>query len=97
WPVINQARGKHSGPLRPIYVRIKGNGPFADEGEKINFALGSPPPRKLLFRRPSEIPLFAISPPEHPNSLRILPLRVNLTADAVYKVAEVDLDFIARK
>lgn len=97
WPVIDQVRGKQSGPLPPTNKRVKGNGPFADEGDKLDFGVGSSLPKQLLFWRPPKQSLFAISPPGHPNTLRISPSRVNLTADAVYKPAEDGLGFIARK
>lgn len=97
WPVIDQVRGKQSGPLPPTNRYVKGNGPFADEGDELNFAPGSSIPKQLLFWRPPKTSLFAISPPGHPNSLRIFPSRVNLTADTVYKPADDGLGFIARK
>jgi beta-xylosidase len=97
WPVIDQVRGKQSGPLPPTNRHVKGNGPFADEGDELNFGPGSSIPKQLLFWRPPKISLFAISPPGHPNSLRISPSRVNLTADTVYNPAEDGLGFIARK
>lgn len=97
WPVIDQVRGKQSGPLPPMNRHVKGNGPFADEGDELNFAPGSSIPMQLLFWRPPKASLFAISPPGHPDSLRISPSRVNLTADELYKPAEDGLGFIARK
>lgn len=97
WPVIDQVRGRQSGPLPPANKHVQGNGPFADEGDEINFACGSSLPKQLLFWRPPKTSLFAISPPEHPDSLRISPSRVNLTADAVFNPAEDGLAFIARK
>ncbi|KAJ4989904.1 xylosidase : arabinofuranosidase [Stagonosporopsis vannaccii] len=97
WPVIDQVRGKQSGPLPPTNKRVKGNGPFADEGDKLDFGVGSSFPKQLLFWRPPKTSLFAISPPGHPNTLRISPSRVNLTADTVYNPAVDGLGFIARK
>ncbi|KAJ8111211.1 hypothetical protein OPT61_g6140 [Boeremia exigua] len=97
WPVIDQIRGRMSGPLPSRNRHVKGKGPFADEGDVIDFAVGSSFPQQLLFWRPPKASLFAISPPGHPNTLRILPSRVNLTAYPSYKPAIDGLGFIARK
>ncbi|KAF1361194.1 Arabinanase/levansucrase/invertase [Lizonia empirigonia] len=97
WPVIDQARSMQSGPLPSLNKTVKGNGPFADEGDELNFSPRSSFPKQLLFWRPPKTSLFAISPPGHPNALRISPSRVNLTADTVYKLAEDGLGFVARK
>ena|SRR5690242_6654387 len=97
WPVIDQVRGRQSGPLPPTNKRVKGDSPFANEGDKLDFGVGSSLSKQLLFWRPPKTSLFAISPPGHPNTLRISPSRVNLTADAGYNPAVDGLGFIARK
>lgn len=97
WPVIDQVRGKHSGPLPPKNRHVDGKGPFADEGDALDFPVGSSLPKQLLFWRPPKSSLFAISPAGHPNTLRISPSRVNLTADSVYKPDKDGLGFVARK
>lgn len=97
WPIIDQVCGKQSGPLPSMNKHIKGNGPFADEGDELNFAPEPSLPKQLLFWRPPKTSLFAISPPGLPNALRISPSRVNLTADSIYKPAKDGLGFIARK
>lgn len=97
WPVIDQARGLQSGPLPSLNKNVKGNGPFADEGDELNFSPRSSFPKQLLLWRPPKTSLFDISPPGQPNTLRISPSRVNLTADTVYKPAEDGLSFVARK
>ena len=97
WPILDPVRGRMSGPLPPLNRNIKGSGPFVDDPDVLNFPPQSAIPRQLLFWRPPKTSLFAVSPPGHPNTLRISPSRVNLTADAAFQPTEDGLGFIARK
>lgn len=97
WPVVTQARGRLSGPLPPTNRNVKGSGPFVNEPDVLEFPPSSTIPRQLLFWRPPKTSLFAVSPQGHPNTLRITPSRVNLTADDQFQPAKDGLAFIARK
>ncbi|KAH7378678.1 glycosyl hydrolase [Pyrenochaeta sp. MPI-SDFR-AT-0127] len=96
WPVLDPARGRMTGPLPPTNKKVKGSGPFVDDPDVLDFPPNSAIPRQLLFWRPPKTSLFAISPPGHPNTLRIAPSRVNLTANEAFQPSE-GLGFIARK
>ncbi|UPX20749.1 uncharacterized protein EKO05_0010970 [Ascochyta rabiei] len=96
WPVIDQVRGKQSGPLPPPNRHVKGSGPFANELDELDelqshqfrsscYFGGHRKRRCLLFLR-QDIRILQISPS-----------RVNLTADAVFKPDKDGLAFIARK
>lgn len=97
WPVVDRARGQLSGPLPVANSTVKGNGPLNNAADVLDFPPNSTIPRQLLFWRPPKTSLFTVSPPERPNSLKIAPSRVNLTADDAFKPAEDGLGFIARK
>lgn len=97
WPVVDQIRGKMSGPLPPTNKHIPGDGHWIDSPDKVNFTPGSKLPQHFAFWRLPKDDLFAISPPGHRNTLRISPSRVNLTADASYLPAEEGLGFVFRR
>lgn len=81
WPFASQVRGKMSGWPLPTYDRDipSGTGPFVSAPDIIDFAPGSELPLHFLhFRYPAE-DAFAVSPPGHPNTLRIVPSAANLT------------------
>ncbi|KAL6918615.1 hypothetical protein FSHL1_010041 [Fusarium sambucinum] len=97
WPRLDMVRGKMSGPLPPTNKRVPGTGAWVDAPDKEDFAIGSSLPRHWFFWRPPKQNLFAISPKGHPNTLRVLPSRVNLTADEKYDPVNEGLGFLARK
>jgi beta-xylosidase len=97
WPVVDPIGGRMSGPLPPVNKQIPKVGPFLEEPEAVDFTPGSKLPGSFLFWRPPAEPLFTISPPEHNNSLKITPSRVNLTTDAVYDPTVEGMGFVARK
>jgi hypothetical protein len=80
WPFASQVRGKMSGWPLPAYDRdIPGEGPFVGDPDIIDFAPGTALPLHFMhFRYPAE-GAFTISPPGHPNTLRIIPSTANLT------------------
>lgn len=97
WPVMEPVRGEMSGPLPLTDKNIAGNGVFLNEPDVVNFAPGSSLPNHFFFWRPPISDMFAISTPGHPNTLRINPSSVNLTATPGYDPAKQGLGFIARK
>lgn len=97
WPVIDAVMGNMSGPLPPVNTDLPVDGPFWSDPDVVDFAPGSGIPSNFLFWQPPKEDLFAVSPDEHPNSLRISPSRANLTADAAWDPATEGLGFIARK
>ncbi|KAL1593689.1 hypothetical protein SLS60_010421 [Paraconiothyrium brasiliense] len=97
WPVIEPVHGKQSGPLPPINRKVPGSGPWIDAPDFADFKPESALPRQFLHWRIPTEDLFIISPPSHPNTLRISPSRVNLTSDAAYQPTQEGLGFIARK
>lgn len=97
WPVLDMVRGEMTGPLPPKNRDIAGEGPWADDPDHLDFAPDSKLPRHLFSWRPPKEDLVTISPPDHPNTLRISPSRVNLTADDAFDPTTEGLGFIARK
>ncbi|CAG7561972.1 unnamed protein product [Fusarium equiseti] len=97
WPRLDMVRGKMSGPLPPTNKEVPGTGAWIDAPDKEDFAVGSSLPRHWFFWRPPKQNLFTISPKGHPNTLRVLPSRVNLTADERYDPVNEGLGFLARK
>ncbi|GAB7363523.1 hypothetical protein MBLNU230_g3792t1 [Neophaeotheca triangularis] len=80
YPRFDPIKGIMQGwPLPPSNRDIAGEGPFAGDGDVIDFLPGSQlPPQLVHFRYPEE-GTFTVAPEEHPESLRIRPARVNLT------------------
>ena len=85
WPILEPVRGLMSGWQLPEPTKsIHGTGPFVEEPDIIDFAPGSAiPPHFLHWRFPAE-GAFAVSPPGHPNSLRLRPARANLTSSSEF-------------
>lgn len=59
---------------------VKGAGPVITEGDDIDFAPGSSLPAHFTYWRFPVPDSFAVSPPGHPNTLRLKPSVLNLTA-----------------
>ena len=97
WPVLEPVRGRMSGPLLTKNKDIPGDGHWVDDPDIVDFPPGSVLPKHFAFWRPPKTSLFSISPPGHPNTLRISPSRVNLTADAAFQPLVDGLAFVARK
>ncbi|KAK7418730.1 hypothetical protein QQX98_003748 [Neonectria punicea] len=92
WPVLDMVRGKMSGPLPERNRNVPGNGHWNRLLSRIKSAEAS----GLLA--PAQVEsLFAVSPKGHPNTLRISPSRVNLTADASFEPKKDGLGFVFRK
>ncbi|KEZ38838.1 hypothetical protein SAPIO_CDS10883 [Scedosporium apiospermum] len=82
FPVVDQIKGTMEGwPMPEENTSLEGIGRWvSDREDDIDFAPGSPiPPHFQYWRYPNE-DYFEVSPDEHPNSLRINPSKINLTA-----------------
>ncbi|KAH6892886.1 glycosyl hydrolase [Thelonectria olida] len=97
WPVLDQVHGRMAGPLPDADHKVPGTGHWINDPDIVGFPQGSSLPRHFSFWRPPKTSLFAISPRGHPNTLRISPSRVNLTADEAFEPKKDGLGFIFRK
>lgn len=81
WPVFTQVRGEESvWRLPATNLDVPGAGQFIDEPDVVDFAPGSVLPKHFTYWRPPIEASYTISPPGHPNTLRLLPSKLNLTA-----------------
>ncbi|KAK0629046.1 glycosyl hydrolase [Bombardia bombarda] len=81
YPIWSPISGKMSGwPMPRSSKDIQGVGPFITEGDTLDFPPSSPLPAHLVHWRFPIQSSFTVSPPEKPNSLRISPSVLNLTA-----------------
>ncbi|TFK40481.1 arabinofuranosidase [Crucibulum laeve] len=81
WPVWTQISGKMSGwPMPQQNRNIRGIGPYVDDGDNIQFTPGSGIPSHFLYWRLPIESSYKVSPAQHPNTLRLKPSRLNLTA-----------------
>jgi beta-xylosidase len=85
WPAVQPVRGQMQGPLlRENKGITRGEGGFIDQQEHATFEPGSSIPPHFLYWRYPETAKFAVSPPGHPNTLRLTPSQNNLTGDASF-------------
>ncbi|EXJ62389.1 hypothetical protein A1O7_02823 [Cladophialophora yegresii CBS 114405] len=81
WPILQPVRGQMSGWQKPATnLSIAGEGPFADAADYITFPPNSSLPIHFVHWRIPANGSYTISPPGHPNTLRLSPSRLNLTA-----------------
>ncbi|TRX92123.1 hypothetical protein FHL15_006990 [Xylaria flabelliformis] len=81
FPLWSPVRGVVSGwPMPKTNKRIPGLGPFTTDGDIINFQSGSTLPAHFTFWRYPLASSYIISPDEKPNTLRLAPSKLNLTA-----------------
>ncbi|RHZ53915.1 uncharacterized protein CDV56_104868 [Aspergillus thermomutatus] len=76
WPVVDQVRGRMDGwdlPSAGSCKGIPGDGAYVDASDDVHFAPGSSIPSHFLYWRFPKEDSFAVSPPGHPFSLRLLP------------------------
>lgn len=80
FPVFTPIAGKQSGWAFPsVDTDLPGSGPFITDGDDIDFAPGSTLPAHFTYWRFPNASSFTVSPEGHPNSLQLLPSRLNLT------------------
>ncbi|GKT44075.1 non-reducing end alpha-L-arabinofuranosidase [Colletotrichum spaethianum] len=85
WPYLTTIAGKMNGWKMPSYnLEVEGPGPWVSlgevQGDDIKFAPNSTIPAHLTHWRYPIENSYAISPPGHPNTLRLAPSKLNLTA-----------------
>ncbi|CAJ2505183.1 Uu.00g125770.m01.CDS01 [Anthostomella pinea] len=81
FPIWSKVRSEMSGWVMPPQdIDIGGRGPFIDEGDAIDFEPGSELPAHFTYWRYTIAESYTISPPGHPNTLRLSPSSLNLTA-----------------
>ncbi|THV65800.1 xylosidase : arabinofuranosidase [Aureobasidium pullulans] len=97
WPVLGgPVKGKMSGPLPPANRNIRGTGAFIKDPDYYKFSPGSSIPSHFSYWRFPKTENYAISPKGHPNTLRLLPSRSNLTGDATALPTD-GITFIGRR
>lgn len=96
WPKLTPVEGCMSGPLPSTNRDIPGSGPFADDGDDLDFAPFTDLPKNLMTWRQQNASLFTVSPIGHPNTLRIYPSRANLTGDKYFVADSGSQAFISR-
>ncbi|KAK6086702.1 Non-reducing end alpha-L-arabinofuranosidase BoGH43A 7 [Seiridium cupressi] len=81
FPVFIAVSGEMSGwPLPLTSFDIYGEGPFINEGDTVDFEPNSTLPAHFTYWRYPVPESYVISPPDHPNTLRLNPSSFNLTA-----------------
>ncbi|KAF4781077.1 hypothetical protein HER10_EVM0006843 [Colletotrichum scovillei] len=85
WPYFTPVEGKMSGWEMPLEnLDIEGSGPLislgAVEGDAFDFPPNSTLPAHFTYWRYPIESSYIVSPPEKPNSLRLTPSKLNLTA-----------------
>ncbi|KFA75584.1 hypothetical protein S40288_04483 [Stachybotrys chartarum IBT 40288] len=81
WPAVDPVRGDMTGwPVRPRSGHIPGQGPYTGRDDNLDFPPDAPLPAHLTHWRFPVTASYTPSPPSHPNTLRLLPSRLNLTA-----------------
>ncbi|KAJ7615909.1 xylosidase : arabinofuranosidase [Roridomyces roridus] len=73
FPVISPVRGSESAWALPTVLDVRGTGPIYGNPDVFDFAPGSALPSNMIFWRWPDLASFTISPPGHPNTLRIIP------------------------
>ena len=97
WPVLGgPIRGKMEAPLPPVNKNIRGSGAFVKDPDYYKFSPGSFIPSHFSYWRFPQTQNYAVSPKGHPNTLRLLPSRANLTGDATF-VPTDGITFIGRR
>ncbi|ROW08257.1 hypothetical protein VMCG_03282 [Cytospora schulzeri] len=81
FPVLMNVSGQENGwAMPPANKDIGGPGPFITEGDDLDFPPGSTLPVHFTYWRYPSPDSYTISPDGHPNTLRLSPSRLNLTA-----------------
>ncbi|GAW20324.1 hypothetical protein ANO14919_098260 [Xylariales sp. No.14919] len=81
FPVWSPVKGEMSGwPMPKEDTRIPGEGPFITAGDIIDFSPRTRLPAHFTYWRYPIPESYVVSPPEKPNTLRLSPSKLNLTA-----------------
>ncbi|THY50312.1 xylosidase : arabinofuranosidase [Aureobasidium pullulans] len=97
WPVLGgPVKGKMAGPLPAVNKNIRGSGAFVKDPDYYKFSPGSSIPSHFSYWRFPKTEDYAVSPKGHPNALRLLPSRSNLTGDATALPTD-GITFIGRR
>ncbi|KAF7531361.1 hypothetical protein G7054_g8969 [Neopestalotiopsis clavispora] len=81
YPVFSPISGEMSGwTFPPEDLDIDGDGPFIGQGDDIEFEPGSEVPAHFTYWRFPIPSSYQVSPPDHANTLQLLPSNLNLTA-----------------
>ncbi|KAL2176196.1 glycoside hydrolase family 43 protein [Thermothelomyces heterothallicus CBS 202.75] len=83
WPTFTPISGRMSGwPMPPSQKDIRGVGPYVNSAdpEHLTFPRSASLPAHLTYWRYPNPSSYTPSPPGHPNTLRLTPSRLNLTA-----------------
>ncbi|KAG9567341.1 glycoside hydrolase family 43 protein, partial [Aureobasidium melanogenum] len=97
WPVLGgPIRGKMEAPLPSVNKNIRGTGAFVRDPDYYTFPPDSSVPSHFSYWRFPQTQNYAISPNNHPDTLRLLPSRANLTGDAAF-VPTDGITFIGRR
>ncbi|ROV91254.1 hypothetical protein VPNG_09685 [Cytospora leucostoma] len=81
FPVLSKVSGLESGwPLPPANKDVGGAGPWISVGDDVDFTPGSTLPAHFTYWRYPNQDSYTISPEGHPDTLRLKPSRLNLTA-----------------
>ncbi|RSL61900.1 hypothetical protein CEP54_005962 [Fusarium duplospermum] len=95
WPRPEPVRGRMNTLFLPEKNRsVLGSGQFVDEGDELDFAVGSSLPLHFVHWRFPPENSITISPPGHPNSLRLIPSQQSL--DGKFKDGQ-GLTFVGRR
>ncbi|ORY57572.1 glycoside hydrolase family 43 protein [Pseudomassariella vexata] len=98
FPIFSPVNGEMGGwSFPPRNVDIDGTGPFITEGDDINFEPGSSLPAHFTHWRFPISESYTISPPGHPNVLRLGPSKLNLTALNGNYVGPAGQTFVGRR
>ncbi|KAH8196961.1 hypothetical protein TruAng_008888 [Truncatella angustata] len=100
WPTFQPVRGVMSGwELPTAELSPPGEGPIVNASQTLRFGPGMQIPKNFVTWRAQNETFdnFAISAVGHENTLRLLPSRANLTADASFIPGQEGQSFIARK
>ena len=89
WPVLEPVRGKMSGwPLPPSNGSLPGNHSFINDPDVVDFLPGSSLPGHFVHWRFPKAGSVTVSPPSHPNTLRLTPSKSNLTSSSAINVTD---------
>lgn len=90
-PEFEQVRGIQSRPRLDTNKDIPGEGPFAGEPDDFSFSPNTSLPYNFVFWRWPNTSAYVVSPLGHPNTLQLIPSRLNITGGYKNYTAGYDL------